>query len=240
MSDLQDHFARLSWAQAETTRLAAAVEQYENSRPIQIYWHYEFNRVQPMKIYRWKLDRDIPVDVSIHAGSIIHELRATLDSLICTLAKRNGAPTLKDTYFPTGKSEEVFLKELQRKLKYVSAGDKEIITSLRAYPGGNDMLYALHSSDLIGKHQRLIVLTGDVSSTILNNHVLDGSAIDFIRGGVKTADEPLARVTIDYDLNLELHPEIAFAEPSAIERKPLVATLNDFASLVDSILKLFV
>jgi hypothetical protein len=109
---------------------------------------------------------------------MINEMRAILDALACTLAVRDGAENVTLTYFPTGKDQETFeSKSVQQKVRHLSEQDRQIIVDLKPYRGGNDMLYALHSSD-IRKHQRLIVMASVVAGTTLGKKggwVLDGS-----------------------------------------------------------------
>lgn len=244
MGDLDEHFSRLRWTRKEISRLCDHVADYTGSHPLEVYWHYDFHRTHPSRIYRLRLRETIPDDIAIHSGVILNELRAILDALACTLALRNSAADVSGTYFPTGKTKEIFeSKEIQRKIKKLNEQDKAIVAALRPYAGGNDMLYALHSSDLIRKHQRLIVLSGVTANMKIGSDkgwTLDGSKFNFIKGGPEhPLNEPIAQLAHDYHIEFEQEAVVAFSEPAAIKDKPLVATLNEFSSLVESALKLF-
>ncbi len=202
-------------------------------------------RANPTRIYKLHLRDPVPEDISIHAGVILNEMRAILDALTVTLAARNGHPDSTNTYFPTGKTKAGFeSRDVQRKIKKLSDQDKATIAALQPYAGGNDMLYALHSSDLIRKHQRLIVLGGEAAEMVMGSDggwFLDGSKIHFINAGPgHPIDQPIAQLAADYHIEFKQDAVVAFSEPAAIKAKPLITTLDDFAGLVQSILKLFV
>jgi hypothetical protein len=245
MNDLAEHFARVDWAVEEIKRLEAEVEKYAQSGPLEVYWHYDLHPVETWRLYRMRLTTPIPTQMQIHCGTILNDMRATLDALACTLATRNGHPNETHTYFPTGKTKDIFeSKNTQDKIKKLSEQDKQVIAELKPYAGGNDMLYALHSSDIIRKHQRLIVLGGGVAKTTIGpddgEWFLIGEKIDYMNLGPENPlDQPFARLAHDYHIEMRQTALIAFAEPIAIKAKPVVATLNDFAGLVRSILELF-
>lgn len=244
MNDLDEHFERLKWARGEIDRLDAEVTKYTDSEPLEVYWHMDLARENPARIYRIRVREGVPKTVQIHAGTIINEMRSVLDALACTLAKRNGFKDVSGTYFPTGKTKAFFeSKDVQRKVKKLADQDKATIAALQPYGGGNDMLYALHSSDIIRKHQRLILVAGEVERTRLGSAggwTLDSNKLDFIHAGPGfPLDEPIARTALDFHIEIKQRAVVAFSEPNTIKSKPLVATLNDFASLVESILNLF-
>ena len=192
-----------------------------------------------------RLTRLIPRSAQIHSGTIINEMRAILDALACSLAKRNGFKNVSGTYFPTGKNKDIFEgKEVQHKIRKLSDQDKQTIATLKPYGGGNDMLYALHSSDIIRKHQRLIVLGGGVHSSRMGSKegwILQGPKVDYINAGPRLPiDQPFARLATDYHIEFEHIATVTFSEPDAIKSKPVVATLNEFAGLVQTTLELFI
>lgn len=241
MNDLAEHFARLDWVRGEIDKLAKELAEFAASDPIQVIWHFEIPQCNPWRIYRTKQVAHLPQVTQIHAGVIINELRAILDALACALAVRNGHDNVKGTYFPTGQTKEIFDDQLKRKTKKLSAQDRDTIATLRPFLGGNDLLYALHSSDIIRKHQRLIVLTGNVENFSMGSNrgwSLDGSKFDYIKAG-QPIGEPFARLAPDYHIEFRFSVVAVFAEPDAIKSKPVVTVLNDFAGAVESILKLF-
>jgi len=244
VGDLDQHFERLKWLEGEIERLAAEVQKYTDSEPIEVFSRMCFTRGYITRIYRTRIREQVPTSIKAHAGTIINEMRAILDALACSLAQRNGHKNVSGTYFPTGKTKAIFeSNDVQKKIKKLGDQDKHTIAALEPYGGGNEMLYALHSSDIIRKHQRLILVAGEVCSTVLGNDgswVLDGGKLIYANLGPGVPlDKPIAETAWDYELPIRQNAEIAFSEPPAIKSKPLIATLKEFFGLVYSILELF-
>ncbi len=58
----------------------------------------------------------------------------------------------RGTYFPLGKTEQIFEDELREKTKKLPPGARDLIRGLRPYLGGNDLLWALHDLNRGDKH----------------------------------------------------------------------------------------
>ncbi len=79
-------------------------------------------------------------------------------------------------YFPICKSLARFQKA-KAKLTELSAADLAIIESLRPYPGGDDLLYALHELDNTRKHRRLVAVQSFARG--LGIEATDGSILHY-------------------------------------------------------------
>jgi hypothetical protein len=83
-----------------------------------------------------------------------------LDILACALAARNGFSDSNSTHFPIAKDIADFSDPKSGpmgKIKRLSQVHKDIIIKqLKPYPGGDDLLCALHALDLTRKHRRLL------------------------------------------------------------------------------------
>jgi hypothetical protein len=181
--------------------------------------------------------KPIPIDFRIEAGTIVHELRATLDNLACVLAIRNGK-TGKDTYFPISRSLAVFENDgVKRKLRDLSDADKKVIASLQPYDGGNPMLFSLHACDLIRKHQRLIATSGGIHKLGIGN--ADITSLQILGGPITTTRRPFAKLGKGSYVNMDVGIDISFSEPVHIKGRPVSAVLRDFTRLVHSIVSLF-
>lgn len=244
-NDLQDHFARVAWVRGEITRLEDEVSSFLTSNPVEVVWSFDLGRYESRRIYKLVQRAAVPKSAQIRAGSIINEMRSVLDSLACTLSVRNGNKDIGSTYFPTGKSQEIFdSANIQKKIKNLSDADKALIRGLKPYPGGNDLLYTLHSSDIIRKHQRLILFASGT------DHLKIGKkgwwSMDSTRmREIKFNPGPLSSNTLhmdlawDYHIDLAVVASVSFAEPDYIKGKPIIATLNEFADLTETVLKIF-
>lgn len=185
-----------------------------------------------------QLTRPLPTDFRIEAGTIIHELRATLDNLACVLAIRNGK-SAKDTYFAISRSMAIFQQDgLKKKLRNLSDNDKAVIASLEPYDGGNPMLFALHKCDLVRKHQRLIATSSGIRQFGIGNARIT-SLKTFPIGPITMEPQAFALMGKGTWVEMKIAIDMSLSEPEAIEGRPIAAVLRDFTSLVDSIISIF-
>lgn len=157
IADLQDAIAAINWANAQLPTLQERIIKWRRSKPYSI--EIDTDSEPGKKLYR--LVDLAPIDpiINAEAGAIIHSIRSSLDLLACALAARNGFPENRSTYFPIWKSEADFRdpkSPVLEKIKRLSKVDQDIIKNLRPYPGGHNMLAALHELDLTRKHRRLL------------------------------------------------------------------------------------
>lgn len=234
-SDLDEIRDRLTWCGNSYLQLASEIDQY-NVSAYEVTHNVEEDTGAGIFFIRRNLT--VPPDFRIRAGSIIHELRATLDSLACVLALRNGKSD-KDTYFPISKSRDVFeMDGLRKKLRNLSESDRQVIAGLSPYQGGNDMLFALHSADLLRKHRRLISTVGGIK-----DYSVDGGVVTSLEtvalAEVTEQYQAFARMGKGTKVHLNILVDISFLEPEAVHGRPVSSVLRDFTRLVQSIIDLF-
>ncbi len=99
----------------------------------------------------------IPPYLSAIIGDVVHNLRASLDLLICDLARVNDKSS-KKIYFPFCEGPQ-HLEEVVSKLKISNRCGEDIaqaIISLKPYRGEENLLRTIHDLDIADKHQALI------------------------------------------------------------------------------------
>lgn len=236
-TDLLDLKERIAWCAVETDALEAETDRFIASGAYR--FHHEVDPGTGDGTFFVTLTKPLPKSVAIKAGSILHELRATLDSLACTLAVRNGR-TPKQVYFAVCEDEPEFVtRGLNDKLKKLSDEHRAEMARLKPWRDGNPLLHALHHADLTRKHQRLITVNTDTGRLAI------GSATNadfvFIRAGIEVTDTPTAFMRIRKGGYADLHlgVEIRMGEPPALEGSPVVGVLRDFADLAKSIVERF-
>jgi hypothetical protein len=95
-------------------------------------------------------------------GDVVHNLRSSLDILICQLVESNGGIPNDDTRFPMTKGGAASYRSLVKSAtRGVSADARVVLTGLEPFPGGKDEdLYALHRLDIEDKHHLLVPMGG--------------------------------------------------------------------------------
>lgn len=130
-----------------------------------------------------------------------------------------------------------------------------MIRGLKAYPGGNDLLWSINALDITDKHQDIVPI-GSMSSGVGVSflgpqiHSGDGTSV-YIQGPLKITanpvwnplDESAVFMTIPRNTKLEaqvnLALDVAFREVGPVKGKPIVGILNDLADIVERILLTF-
>ncbi|MBL8844783.1 MAG: hypothetical protein JNN24_03335 [Hyphomicrobium zavarzinii] len=232
-ADLQELKDRIAWAQGKSVVLGAQIRDFLDTRGFALErTHSPDTGYTELFIVK---KADVPPAIRIETGSIVHELRATLDALACQLAIRNKGRAV-DTYFPISADSAVFEKDGRKKIRNLSEADRAAIEALKPFGGGNDLLFALHRTDIIGKHQRL-VMTGGYAGADLRGMMI--SELSMNGGGMVNDRLPIARWRGNNTFRIKVSVDLCFSEPPPIAGRPLVATLDNFASLVQSIVKMF-
>ncbi|BCG96905.1 hypothetical protein [Mesorhizobium sp. 131-2-1] len=235
-NDLNETRERIQWCKTRSIVLAAEIDAFIRSGAYKM--SHETDEASGSTTLFMELTKEPPRSLAIESGLIIHELRASLDGLACVLATRNGKGT-KNVYFPVSRDLAVFEDDgLKRKLRNLSQADRDVIASLKPYADGNPMLFALHSADLLRKHQRLIMSTSDIGQFGLRSGYI--SSLRFLGAGPLTAKrQAFAIMGAGTMMEAEIGVDINLSEPEGLRGRPLATVLRDFTSLTESIIKLF-
>lgn len=206
---------------------------------------------------------DPPPQLSLVIGDAVHNLRSALDHLADVLIRANGETPHSRVAYPicdTAEKFEATLAQIQ------GAGEDavDLVRETKAYPGGNDSLWALRELDNIDKHRLLIAIgtrhpavgikIGQIAQSLMSepfSEVLKKADIPplFIRSEGEI--EPLKTGDKIYGVppGSEDHPdpdfsfEIALGEPEILKGEPLVPALVQLrdatAGVVESFTPLF-
>ncbi|MBY8915818.1 hypothetical protein KUG85_00225 [Nitratireductor sp. L1-7-SE] len=234
--DLSEIDDRIKWCRDRTLILAAEIDTFTTSGAYKI--SHDVDPETGNGTFYIALEKKPPRNFAIDAGVIIHELRAALDGLACVLAVRNGKGT-KNVYFPISRNLAIFESDgIKKKLRNLSHADREVVASLKPYAGGNDMLFALHKADLTRKHTRLILMSGGLNSFGLGNATIE--RLEFLGGGPITEKKrAFAVASANTRFHAQIGVDLNFSEPDTVRGRPVVATLEEFGRLVQSIVQLF-
>ena len=100
----------------------------------------------------------IPDDIGLIAADAVHNLRVSLDQMACRLAEANGVSSTAGVYFPFGKDAQIFEAQIKEKIKKLHPDAIDMIRGLKAYPGGNDLLWSLNELDITDKHREIVAI----------------------------------------------------------------------------------
>lgn len=238
LDDLREILDRLNWARLEIDVLKTDIYQKgaaafrRSTKPHESRFSTNITIIEPTAT--------MPVSISARTGSIINETRSCLDALASTLAIRNGRTT-GGVYFPITETQEEFEDKHkgQAKIRKLLPSDQRRVATFRPYlraddgNTGNILLWGLHRADVIRKHTRLIARQAYSSLLALGDQVIP-IPMQLIQGehGVTFGiDDPNASVVV--------YPMFCFDEPDVLKNREVLKTLNQFVSMVESIVKSF-
>lgn len=200
--------------------------------------------------------RVIPENFSLMIGDAVHNLRTALDvlifSMICHSSKRP-----ETIQFPFSKGADS-LKNVILSRQIKAAGDRVVkaIIDIRPYPGGDDLLFGLHSLDIIDKH-RLILTVGCVAqfSVPVLKRLEPSVPIDG-NGNIRFAKPsgPIITINITFanraerrafrfsEKKTEIQPafQICFGEGQPFAFQPILAKLEELCSRVEGVIDILI
>ena len=192
-----------------------------------------------------RVKEKIPCSWPSIIGDVIHNLRSALDLMIFEIVSPHTNNTDKIQFpFCSGVNG---LEDTITNRQINFAGDKvvNIVRSLKPYPGGNDLLYAIHDLDIMDKHKGIIV-----ASTIMGipNFTLidDNGAVKagFYNCRVGPVEDGRVAMSLPVIQNLKIGQdfkptfEVIFHE-GLFRRKPVLPSLSEMAEFVNKTIGVF-
>jgi len=253
---------RLAVAKAKIHRAKAQIENFD--REVETFLNTngydvtsELNLDKSERVWRFRLRTRDTTALSVLAGEIGHNLRSSLDNLVCEIAEQYSGRRDR-TYFPFGKSVDILETEITRKTKDLPSDAVDMIRQLRPYKSGNDLLWAIHELNRDDKHPGLHPIATGQGMILSKIAVYDGPL--FIIGsrhgqhlvveGYKPKFFAVETMSEDYEfatsaphakVYIEGKPTfyVAFREIEVLKGKSAVTSLHQMRDLVEGIFLTF-
>lgn len=232
------HFS-IAWAKDHITELKREADLFLSDKSSCAYVT-EPDPDGPYKLLKFKLRKTIPRPIRGHARDAVINLRAALDQAICSVFFLCGLPTL-DRYFPFARTQANFENALNGRCGQLPQDIRHVVCLCEPYKGGNPLLWALNELAGTNKHGILRPVVGA-------NTLVEASGRG---GGVQILCEPqwdrdkdeivLARIPIEdftnpqFQMNYQAAFFIAFDEVEFVKGCEVIATLDEFAYVVEGI-----
>lgn len=157
-----------------------------------------------------KLKMQPPRLIAIRIGSIVNEMRASLDALACVLAERNGK-TSTDVSFPIARESEWYLTRGKDRIRKLSEADQDRIGELQPFASGNSELVLLNDADNHRKHIQLLAVSGQgVGISILSGQ-FDSEGMQGYSPALSTKNYAhLMTVSGNSSASLQIRPGVQF------------------------------
>jgi hypothetical protein len=250
---------KLEWAKRHIDNLKGAIREFEESRPYELVCDKDSQTGE--NVYRLRVHKCVPVEWSAILGDCVHNLRATLDQLVCSLIIANGQKPTTDSAFPIASEKRRLQPRAGEQIAGISAKAKWLIYALKPYKSGNPIVWKLHRLDIIDKHQGILPV-GAAHAVTLVRHTMPGMFIGpngslRLGGGGRpmktdwgipagaqivsplTDNVEIYRSPSGLDEQVQAAVKIAFDQSQIAQGEPVIETLEEFARFIDKLLGLF-
>lgn len=217
------------------------------------------------EVWRVRIHKCLPRDLSTIVGDVAHNLRSALDQMVCGLVRANRRQVSGGNGFPISGTPHGFTQAKVGKLKNVSPRTNRFIGRLKPYRGGNKALWLLSELNNMDKHNSIIpVAVGQAQIQVrwgIPGMFFSADGAMFLGGGppgstpfppgwdfLTPDDSRLVALTHD---NVEIYRrspklagvpyetrlpiEIAFGKTAVTNYEPIVGTLRQLIELVERI-----
>lgn len=253
--DFSGVWIKVERAKEHVRNLEALIEGFFKDEPYTVLVYDEPKTGQ--RILKIKVSAQPPPWWGAILGDAIHNLRSSLDLLVCELVRSEGNPVTDQTAFPVTRSANAFESGYLRKVEGAPKAAVDLIKGAKPYKGGNDAFWRLHRLDIADKHRLLIAVGSAYKNVIIDFGALnrqsfasalgvDPSEIPSMPVALRPADRqfPLKDGAELFrgppmDVNPQISLEIAFGEGEVVEGEPLIPTLRELVQFVEGFIELF-
>lgn len=176
-------FAKTERAKAQIRDLNTRIKDFYDTHPYEVV--SELNAKGDREIWRFKLSRKLPAEISVIIGEILHNLRSPLDQILCAIAIKQGGNE-DGIAFPRGRDRKEFEAALRKQVKLLPADAIKLIRAAKPYRDrGNKLLWALLEMNRRDKHRVGLVpvqLPAELSMSFLTFWIGLGLSIGNRRG----------------------------------------------------------
>jgi len=154
---LSGPLAKIERAKHHINELNRQAEAYTSKRPLRVYRSVSGKANKITYVVKCKIP--VPAGLALIIGDAVHNLRSALDLLAFALVGHK-CPTpsqQRQIQFPFSTSANSL--EATINSRHIGRAGKKVVAAikkLKPYPGGNEMLYAIHDLDMADKHKLIV------------------------------------------------------------------------------------
>jgi hypothetical protein len=156
--DFSGVWIKLERAREHISKLEALVEGFKQSNPYGVISYCELGTGD--LVFRVRASHQPPLWWSAILGDAIHNLRSSLDLLVCELVRAEGNEVELNTGFPVFRSAtacaNAFNPGPPRQVKGAPQPAIDLIKAANPYNGANNAFWRLHQLDITDKHKLLV------------------------------------------------------------------------------------
>ena len=131
--------------------------RYERYQEVERYRVAEYDEADTGDLVRrFEVTEQPPPLWGAIAGDCVHNLRSSLDLLVCEMVRANDRPVTPDTAFYIAKSADAFRSGYNGKIQGTPKCAVDLIKKAEPYQGADNPFWRLHQLDIADKHKLLV------------------------------------------------------------------------------------
>jgi hypothetical protein len=103
------------------------------------------------------VESQVPQEINVVLGDVVHNLRASIDLLVCDLIRANGCQVTRDSAFPIA-TKGIQGPHLKKQLAGMSPLAVNVLSRITHNQSWNEALLLLHGLDIMDKHNSLVAV----------------------------------------------------------------------------------
>jgi hypothetical protein len=171
--DFSGVWIKVERAKEHISDLQALVERFDHAEPYRVLSYCELDTGD--LVYEVKVSDQPPLRWSAIVGDAIHNLRSSLDLMVCETVRAKGNTVKKATGFPVFKSARACVDEFKSGAPgQVQGAPKKVVDFIKKskpYKGANNPLWRIHQLDIADKH-KLLVPVGMAHQGTINSYTM--------------------------------------------------------------------
>ncbi|MFB3040768.1 MAG: hypothetical protein ACE1ZS_03040 [Candidatus Poribacteria bacterium] len=240
---LQNSRLKIERAKQHISELNSTIEAFDARDPYTIV--VEKDSQSGNHLWTMRISEDIPQNLTVIIGDVIHNLRAALDLMISDIVIPLGAKPNK-VKFPFVEHANALVGRIEE--TQINLAPKEVITlikDLEPYPSGKSNLYGLHRLDIADKHTSLIATTEFTGIPYFSIEGTQGPIATFINTRFSPIKDGKVLFSIPPSENVKLGQKfipsfgVTFATGQPFKGEPIVPTFVQLTELIKGVIESF-
>jgi hypothetical protein len=240
MSDPFDSsHSKINWAKKNLATLKGEVDASLSQKNFYETWCEPHPEMPDHLVQKMRVVKQIPEDWSHLTGTVVSNLRASLDHAVYDVAVAAGCPKPQNAYFPFSRSAATFESNMKGRCADVPKDVFPLFRRLKPYKGGNELLWALNTVRVTNEHIPLTTVGAATFMADVSIRAVGRWSMPSVPVWDRRKNE-MELCTIGPNTKLHGHFNfgfyIAFGEIEWLEGKNAIPTLDQFVDMVETIL----
>jgi hypothetical protein len=233
--------SKIAWAKKNLADLKREVDASLCQKNFYETWSEPHSEMPDHLVQKMRIVKQIPDDWSHLTGTVVSNLRASLDHAVYDVAVAAGCVKPQNSYFPFSRNAATFENSMKGRCADVPKDIFPLFRRLKPYKGGNTLLWALNSVRVTNEHIPLATVGAATFIADVSIRATGPWSMPAIPVWDRRKNE-MELCTIGPNAKLQGNFKfgfyVAFGEIEWLEGKNAIPTLDQFVDMTERIVDL--